>query len=267
MVLTAEDSGVSVGAHPAAIQEVLNLKAVDPDNPTTDERALATKTARDQYFAVAFLLGADKLRYGTLVEEIENKYLQNKGNLSTAGTYPTTASEAYDYLCSYKKDPKNLSRLLGQNTGAGLNTGVAFTQDHGSPDDDNPTAKEQAFAQNGGANGGLNSRPKICRRWGTDGHNSIECDSGKDKVAIYRQSQQPNQGVSQLINAVDWDGAANPIDDEAQNWTFLNKAVHTSDGPIQCTEYNKNGSIAQIHKSTIFSQANKWYPRHMVPTG
>ncbi len=267
MVLTAEDSGVSVGAHPAAIQEVLNLKAVDPDNPTTDERAMATKTARDRYFAVAFLLGADKLRYGTLVEEIENEYLRNKGNSSTAGTYPTTASEAYDYLCSYKKDPKNLSRLLGQNTGAGLNTGVAFTQDHGSPDDDNPTAKEQAFAQNGGANGGLNSRPKICRRWGTDGHNSIECDSGKDKVAIYRQSQQPNQGVSQLINAVDWDGAANPIDDEAQNWTFLNKAVHTSDGPIQCTEYNKNGSIAQIHKSTIFSQANKWYPRHMVPTG
>jgi hypothetical protein len=79
-------------------------------------------------------------------------------------------------------------------------------------------------------------------------------------VAIYRQSQQPNQGVSQLINAVDWDGAANPIDDEAQNWTFLNKAVHMSDGPIQCTGHNKNGSIAQIHKSTIFSQANNGIP-------
>jgi hypothetical protein len=157
MVLTAEDSGVSVGAHPAAIQEVLNLKAVDPDNPTTDERALATKTARNCYFAVTFLLGADKLRYGTLVEEIGNEYLRNKGNSSTAGTYPTTASKAYDYLCGYKKDPSNLSRLLGQNTGAGLNTGVAFTQDDGSPDDNNPTTKEQAFAQKGGANGGLNS--------------------------------------------------------------------------------------------------------------
>jgi hypothetical protein len=115
MVLAAEDSGVSVGAHPAAIQEVLNLNAVDPDNPTTNERALDTKTARDRYFAVAFLLGADKLRYGTLVEEIENEYLCNKGNSSIAGTYPTTASKAYeaskayDYLCSYKKDPKNLS--------------------------------------------------------------------------------------------------------------------------------------------------------------
>jgi hypothetical protein len=79
-------------------------------------------------------------------------------------------------------------------------------------------------------------------------------------VAIYRQSQQPNQGVSQLINTVDWDGAANPIGDEAQNWRFLNKSVHMRDGPIQCTEYNKNGSIAQVHKSTIFSQAHNGIP-------
>jgi hypothetical protein len=86
MVLTAEDSGVSIGAHPAAIQEVLNLTAVDPDNPTNNERAMATKTARERYFAVTFLLGADKLRYGTLLEEIENEYLRNKGNSSTAGT-------------------------------------------------------------------------------------------------------------------------------------------------------------------------------------
>ena len=61
MVLTAEDSRVSIGAHPAAIQEVLNARAVDPDNPTVNERDLATKTARDRYFAVAFLLKADKL--------------------------------------------------------------------------------------------------------------------------------------------------------------------------------------------------------------
>jgi hypothetical protein len=101
---------------------------------------------------------------------------------------------------------------------------------------------------------------KICRRCGTDGHTSIECDSGQEKVAIYRQPQQPNQGVSQLIHAVDWDGATNTTDDEAQNLTFLSKAMFQSDNPIKCTEYNKNGSLAEIHKSTIFSQANTGIP-------
>jgi hypothetical protein len=59
---------------------------------------------------------------------------------------------------------------------------------------------------------------------------------------------------------LDWDGATNTTDDEAQNWTFLSKAMFQSDGPIKCTEYNKNGSVAEIHKSTIFSQANTGIP-------
>jgi hypothetical protein len=108
MVLTAEESGATIGAHPG------NIDAIDANNPSDIEQIAATKTATDRYLAVAFLLGADKLCYGTLVEEIENEYLRNKGNSSTAGTYPTTTAEAYDYLCNYKKDPKNLTRLLGQ---------------------------------------------------------------------------------------------------------------------------------------------------------
>jgi hypothetical protein len=47
--------------------------------------------------------------YGTLVEEIENEHLRNKGDSSRSGTYPKTVAESYDYLCNYKKDPKNLT--------------------------------------------------------------------------------------------------------------------------------------------------------------
>ena len=79
-------------------------------------------------------------------------------------------------------------------------------------------------------------------------------------MAIYRQSQHGNQGVSQLINAVDWNGVANPKDDEAQNWSFLNRVTFKSDGAIKCTEYDENGSIAHVHKSTIFSQSNSGIP-------
>ncbi len=255
MVLTATESGATIGAHPGAINEVLNTMAADTTNPTATERDDATKIATSRYLAVAFLLGADKIRYGTLVEEIENEYLRNKGSSSTAGTYPTSIAESYDYLCNYKRDPKNLTRLLGQNPGGhNLNTGVAFAQD-GARDGDNIVSREQTLT----THGGTSIRKKVCRRCGTDGHTSIECNVGQDKVEIYRQSQQANQGVSQLIHSVDWDGVSGGTDDEAQNWAFLTQDTFKSDGPIQCTEYHKNGSIS-IHKSTIFSQANSGIP-------
>jgi hypothetical protein len=79
-------------------------------------------------------------------------------------------------------------------------------------------------------------------------------------VAIYRQSQQPNQDVSQLINAVDWNSAMDSKDNEAQNWSFLNRVTFKTEGAVKCTEYDKNGSIAHVHMSTIFSQSNNGIP-------
>jgi hypothetical protein len=45
--------------------------AINIDMPTVAERRTSVKTATERYLAVAFIIGADKLRYGTLVEEIE----------------------------------------------------------------------------------------------------------------------------------------------------------------------------------------------------
>jgi hypothetical protein len=89
---------------------------------------------------------------------------------------------------------------------------------------------------------------------------SFECDSGQDKLAIYRQSQQPNQGVSQLINIVDWNITMDSKDNKAQNWSFLDRVTFKTKGTVKCTEYDKNGSIAHVHKSTIFLQSNNGIP-------
>jgi hypothetical protein len=252
MVETAKENGVTIGAHPAGVTAALQGLAIRIDMPTVAKRRTSVKTATKQYLAVAFIIGADKLRYGTLVE-----------------AYPTTVAEAYGYLCNYKKDPKNLTRLLGHNGGRdNLSTGVAFAQD-GNNEHNTPSTRGQAFAINGGAASNAN-RTKVCRRCGTDGHTSIECDSGKDKVEVFRQSQQANQGVSQLIHAVNWDGTADTIhDDEATNWVFLTKTFtskgnsvrFTSDGPSICTEHDKNGTITQTHESSVFSQANSGIPK------
>jgi hypothetical protein len=70
MVLTAEESGATIGLHPGSIKDIILNTAADPENPTEIEHVAATKKATDRYLAVAFLLGADPTRYGTLVEEI-----------------------------------------------------------------------------------------------------------------------------------------------------------------------------------------------------
>jgi hypothetical protein len=87
MVETAEESGATIGNHPGGVAEILTLIANDSDNPTDAEHTAATQAATQRYLAVALLLGADKTRYGTLIEEIENEVLRNKGIASSAGTY------------------------------------------------------------------------------------------------------------------------------------------------------------------------------------
>jgi hypothetical protein len=237
------------------VTDVLKDIAVNADYPTDDETAEASKTATNRYLAVAFLLGADRIRYGTMIEEIENEYLRNKNDSSKVGTYPTTVAEAYDYLCNYKKDPKILARLLGQvGTRDRPNSGVAFVQGR-THEDEKPT-QESTFTTYG-ANF-QNSRKTICRRCGIEKHTSIECDSDQKKVDAYRESQQANEGTGLLINAVNWSVADD--DNGESDYQFLNKVSFQTDGPVKCTEYNKNGSVNQIHKTNAFSQTNSGIP-------
>mmetsp|Transcript_20810 Transcript_20810/g.30007 ORF Transcript_20810/g.30007 Transcript_20810/m.30007 type:complete len:85 (-) Transcript_20810:34-288(-) len=81
-----------------------------------------------------------------LVEDISNEFLRNKSSPSTdAVTYPKTLAEAYNYLGSYRKDPKNLTRLINQGNNDSLSNSVAFTPGTWQSDNDDGTA-ERAFA-------------------------------------------------------------------------------------------------------------------------
>jgi hypothetical protein len=109
LILTGKECGTTIGAHSEASNDILSDTAVDPNNPTKGESGHAIKTSTDCYLAVAFLLGSDHIHYGILIEEIKNEYLRNRNDSSKVKTYPTTIAEAYDYLCKYKKDPKNFA--------------------------------------------------------------------------------------------------------------------------------------------------------------
>ena len=64
--------------------------------------------------AMAFISGANRIKYGRLIEELENSYLKGSNN-----EYPKTLTDAYNLLLNYKNDPMN---HLGGNTGGGDGT-------------------------------------------------------------------------------------------------------------------------------------------------
>jgi hypothetical protein len=74
-VLTAEESGATIGAHPAGVIEILSKTVIDQANPTNGERTCAIKSTVERYLAVAFLLGANLMRYGTLFRRLVHTQL------------------------------------------------------------------------------------------------------------------------------------------------------------------------------------------------
>jgi hypothetical protein len=123
------------GKHPTIYREVIGEIAQDDTNPTPKEKTKAHSLSRERYLAVAFLLGADRNRYGLLLEEIENEYLRNRDESSKVGSYPLTVADAYEYLENYKKNPRNIQRLMGHVDPGPL--GMAFAQNGESGENQN----------------------------------------------------------------------------------------------------------------------------------
>jgi hypothetical protein len=62
--------------------------------------------------ACALLYGSNRVRYGKLLEDLENDYTQG------ANKYPSTLQQAYALLLHWKQDPRNVVRLMeGVNDG------------------------------------------------------------------------------------------------------------------------------------------------------
>ena len=64
--------------------------------------------------AMAFISGSNRIKYGKLIEELENSYLKGNEN-----DYLKTVTDAYNLLLNYKNDPRNHS---SGNTGGGIHT-------------------------------------------------------------------------------------------------------------------------------------------------
>jgi hypothetical protein len=95
-VSTAERLGSEIGMQSRRVEAILEDIAIDLLNPTDEEVKRARTKAKDGYMATCFLMNSDRKRYGSLIRDIENEHTRG------TNSYPTSLTEAYDYLVNYK---------------------------------------------------------------------------------------------------------------------------------------------------------------------
>ena len=77
MIDVIEYNGGSVGAEQHLYEAHLRSAGVAVDsNATEEKRTDALSLARDETIAYLFLFGADKIRFGKILEDIENTFTQ-----------------------------------------------------------------------------------------------------------------------------------------------------------------------------------------------
>jgi hypothetical protein len=92
-----EHSGGSIGNDPGILEALADAQNEVIENLSTDKLINLKKEAKEQYLAVAFLLSADHGRYGRLIEDLKNDFLQGQDH------YPKTVTATFSLLTNWKQ--------------------------------------------------------------------------------------------------------------------------------------------------------------------
>jgi len=106
-------SGGEIGLDPGMIKLAEADIGVEYANGTDDQKTKIHSAAKKPYLATCFFLGADKHRYGRLIENT---------NFQNINQYPKTISAAHSLLLYYKYDPRNIIKMV-----VGFSDGIAFS--------------------------------------------------------------------------------------------------------------------------------------------
>jgi hypothetical protein len=167
--------GGDIGTDQSLVNEMLGGRdrAIASDASIAD----AERLAKEKYLACAFILGADKTRYGRLLEDLENSFTQGSDK------FPKNMMNAYNVLVNWKQNPQNYLRVVDGST-----DGAMFVTD-GIQSTEGP-----AFA----------GKCWLCKEYG---HRKSECPL---KTAALEQES----GTQLLINAVAADDDEHGVDYE-----------------------------------------------------
>jgi hypothetical protein len=120
-----EHCGGDIGTDRSLVTEMLGGRdrVIASDEVIAD----AERLAKEKYLACAFILGADKTRYGRLLEDLENSFTQGSDK------FPKNMTDAYNILVNWKQNPQNYLRVVdGSSDGAMFVTdGIQSTESSG----------------------------------------------------------------------------------------------------------------------------------------
>ena len=106
-----EHCGESLGEDEGIITKVLEHHDIDVRTATPTQKENARIEAQEWYYGLAFLMGADRVRFGWYLEDLENDFTQGVDG------YPKSRVDAHHVLANWKQDPRNLVCLTGGNDG------------------------------------------------------------------------------------------------------------------------------------------------------
>ena len=106
-----EHCGASLGEDEGITTKVLEHHDIDARTATPTQKENARMEAQEWYDGLAFLMGADRVRFGRYLEDLENDFTQG------VDRYPKSRVDAHHVLANWKQDPRNLVRLTGGNDG------------------------------------------------------------------------------------------------------------------------------------------------------
>ena len=183
-------SGGSVAGHKGVEDEIIASLAggVTRETITPEQLQKVRDDAIVRSTAMAFLLGCDRSRYGKLIEDLENDFLQGRN------TYPTTVVAAYNLLTNWKQENR-----------AGWRT---------------PTADGVAFTNTDDGKKAPLKRNVTCHMCGVKGHYATDCP----ELAAERASgnSTPHTGTTLLMAGIA-DGEFD--EDEKASFTFVNHGI------------------------------------------
>ena len=198
-VAVVDHCGGLIGVFPGIIDYLYELRGIN--NPTAIQIAEATKDSQEMFLATYFFLNADKARYGKLIEDTQNAYLQGTDN------YPKTVTAAYSMLTNYRRDPRNATITTSTTS-----DGITFAHSAGGD-------AEVTLANDG--KGGRQRRDRAtvtCSKCKALGHYANE-----EICPMYNKPKGSTESGTQLltsgVDANDFD------DDDTVSFEFLQSGV------------------------------------------
>ncbi|KAI2489179.1 Reverse transcriptase (RNA-dependent DNA polymerase) [Fragilaria crotonensis] len=96
IIAVIEHNGGFVDLAPGLDKIIAIELGLDPENLDEQQKQDVAKESHSRYLATAFISGADPVRYGRLVENLENDFLMGRDN------YPKTVRAAYNIMTFWK---------------------------------------------------------------------------------------------------------------------------------------------------------------------